>query len=115
MIMTRVPLILNDRVRLVNLTARLRDLLAENGFEVVPDGNGHPSVKFEDTDTDLLENKSLVSVLVFLAEHGVAFSRDFKQTYPPSYAMQEIRAKGLYNGKIIGCGFNGKEWVYEEI
>jgi hypothetical protein len=115
MVITRVPLIMSDRVRLVNLTAKLRDLLLENGFEVVPDGYGHPSVKFEKLTTHVLENESLISVLVFLAEHGVAFERDYKQTYPPSHTMQMIRDNGLYKGKIIGCGYDGKEWLFGEI
>jgi hypothetical protein len=115
MVITRIPLIMSDRIRLVNLTARLRDLLVENGFEVVPDGYGHPSVKFEKLTTHVLENYSLVSALVFLAEHGVAFERDYKQTYPPAHTMNMIREHGLYEGKFLACGFNGKEWVFEEM
>ncbi|MBU1418347.1 MAG: hypothetical protein KKI15_07660 [Proteobacteria bacterium] len=112
---TRIPLILNDKIRLKNLTAKLRDLLLESGFEVVPDGYGYPAVKFEKTETHALENKSLVSALVFLAKQGVAFETDYKQTFPPSQTINMIREKGLYKGKFIACSYTGSEWKYEKI
>jgi hypothetical protein len=57
----------------------------------------------------------LISLLIFLANNGVAFAADYKQTYPPSYAMKALRENGLYDGKIIECGFDGQKWIYNQI
>jgi hypothetical protein len=113
MAITRVPLILEDKVRLINLTADLRDKLIAAGFEVIPDGYGYPSVKYEPVKENITLNQSLISLLSYLAGQGVAFERDHKQAYPPSYAIQHLREHGLYKGEIIICGFNGSDWEYE--
>ena len=115
MSITRVRSIGNDRVILKNLTRGLRDRLFRAGHEVETDGHGSPSIRFEETDGDIMENASLVGLLVFLANQGVAFEQDFKQTFPPSYALQYLRERGLYKGKILACGYDGHAWVFEEI
>lgn len=106
---------MENRVRLVDLTSSLRDKLVQNGFQVVPDGCGHPSVLFDKEPINIIENHSLINLLTFLANNGVAFAGDYTQTYPPSYAMKTLREKGLYEGKIIECGFDGQKWMYNEI
>jgi hypothetical protein len=114
-VVTRIPLILDDRIRLVNLTARLRDKLLENGFKVVPDGSGHPSVLFNPNPINILENPPLISLLNFLAKNGVAFESDYKQMYSPCYTMKLLRENGLYQGAIIECEYDGKNWIYNEL
>ena len=113
--MTRVPLIMPDRVRLRNLTRSLKENLIANGFAIVPDGNGDSSVLFDEHPESVLENKSLQSVLIFLAKNGVAFETDMKQIYSPAYAIKLLRDNMLYSGPAWKCGFDGKEWTCSEI
>jgi len=114
MVVTRVETILEGMVRLKKLTAKLRDLLIENGFEVVPDGYGYPAVKFNETSENQAEGDSLAAVLIFLAKNGVAFSIDPKQIYSPAYAIELFREEGLYQGKFTTCVYDGHNWIFNE-
>ena len=110
---TKVTLIMDCNVRLKDLTSSLRDKLLMEGFEVVPDGHGNPSIKFDLEPKPVLENQSLIKVISFLANNGVAFSRDYTQMYSPAYTIELLRNNNFYKGNIILCGYNGEEWVYE--
>lgn len=111
---TRVEIILDGMVRLKNLTAKLRDNLIANGFEVIPDGTGHPAVKFNEELKNHTEGDSLAAVLVFLAKNGAAFATDPKQVGSPAYAIELLREQGLYQGNFKTCAYDGHNWIFSE-
>lgn len=109
----RVSLIGKGYIRILNVSVSLKESLSSKGLEVVPDGHGFPAIEFTEKEGSLLSNEEFVSIVKLLVSEGVAFCRDFKQMYPPSYVVEELRKCEKIPQDIVTCGFNGKEWVYE--
>ena len=109
-VVTRVELVMADRVRLRQLTRGLKNLLVKNGFDVVPDGNGYPSVLFDQND-----DSSLRKLFKWLALHNVAFVLDVKDIGGgPSGLMELIASKEDSDTKYLSCTYDGNKWIYHE-
>ena len=107
-IITHVVLVLEDRVRLKNLTRKLQAELEDEGYVLEPDGYGYPSVVFEKENETSLDN-----LFIWLAEHGAAFQLDLKDIGGgPSGLMNLIRNNSNNDLKYTSCSYNGENWNY---
>lgn len=84
------------------------------GISIVPDGLGFPAIEFKANDKSLLENDEFIELVKILVIEGVAFCRDYKEAFPPSYAVEELKNSGFISDKITICGYDGKKWLYEQ-
>jgi hypothetical protein len=109
----RVSLINNANIRIQNVSERLKDSLSGKGIDLVLDGSGFPAIEFPEKEGDLLRNEEFITLVKVLVSEGVAFCRDYKQMFPPSYVVEELKSRGVINQEIVTCGFNGTDWVYE--
>lgn len=107
---THAVMVLEDRVRLRNLTKNLKDKMENTGFSVESDGYGNPSILYNKDDSSSLE-----SLFIWLANNRVAFEADNKDiSGGPSGLMSLIQNKGKYKNNFISCLYDGKNWNYVE-
>lgn len=109
-VITHAVLVLQDRVRLKNLTRKLQSEMEKDGFCIESDGYGHPSVLFDRAEPSALDN-----LFVWLADHKVAFEEDYKDIGGgPSGLMELIKDAGKYKRAFISCSYDGMQWRYFE-
>ena len=103
-------MILDGLLRIEGWTPELEAACKTAGFQPVPDFTGRMCLPFEPQPKDLRTNLSAIAALEFLAAQGVAFARDYKQTFDPAYAIKYLRDEGLFEGDILTCCFDGEVW-----
>jgi len=104
---TFVPWILKDYLHVRGARKRLKEALRQAGFECFVDGDRCFSVRFDPQAGPTPDNTSLVKLMLFLNEWGVAFSEDYKTWWSPADIMRELQKKGILKGSFRSSGW----WV----
>jgi hypothetical protein len=109
----RLTLVLDRSLRVDGATPELEAALSAAGFAVSRENQDRVHISINSEPADLRSNESVIRIFRFLIAQGVAFARDYKQTYDPAYSAEYLREVGLVEGPILTCGFDGKSWHVE--
>ena len=101
-------------MRLDGLSRELRKAVAREGLRVRR-GLWGSAVHFDPLSGDVADNSQLVRILGALARLGFAFASDYKQVGSPEAIALDLRARGLFHGAVLSCGFDGSRWHVREV
>jgi hypothetical protein len=101
-------MVMDGEVRLAGLTPELRQAAERAGLRVTRPWWGDPAIRFA-------EQAELAPILSALARLGFAFLRDHRQGWCPEDILLDLRERGLFEGPVRACGFDGEAWQVRDV